>query len=219
MTAMFRVSRITIRHALQDLQNEGLIYRLHGKGTYVSRPRTTQDLTRLQSFGEAMRPLGYETFSKLVSIKQLKPPPAVAERLGLRRNEKACEIKRIRFLNRERVSIDVSYFTTRLGAMLARADLESSDIFVILERDLGLTLHHADLVIGARPADEGQAALLGLVPGAALLYIDRVTMDQAGLPVSCEHLFHRGDAYHFHVRVEREQHAWPTDRPQPKVQR
>lgn len=207
MTTQFSVSRITIRHALQDLQNEGLIYRLHGKGTYVARPKATQDLTRLQSFGEAMRPLGYETFSKLISIKQVKPPPAVAERMGLRRSEKACEIKRVRFLNREPVSLDVSYFTTRLGAMLARADLESTDIFVVLERDLGMMLHHADLVIGARLADDALAAHLGLMPGAALLYIDRVTTDQAGRPVSCEHLFHRGDAYHFHVRVEREQHA------------
>lgn len=207
MTAMFSVSRITIRHALHDLQNEGIIYRLHGKGTYVSRPRATQDLTRLQSFGEAMRPLGYETYSRLVSVKELQAPPAVTERLGARGSDKLCEIKRIRFLNREPVSLDISYFKLGLGRRLAEEDLESRDIFVILERDFGLLLRHADLVIGARLADDVQADLLGLAPGAALLYIDRATTDETGKAVSCEHLFHRADAYHFHVRVDREQHA------------
>lgn len=209
MTALFAVSRITIRHALHDLQNEGLIYRVHGKGTYVSRPRATQDLTRLQSFGEAMRPLGYETFSRLLSVRELLPPPSVGERLGARRGEKVCEIKRLRFLNREPVSLDVSYFTLDLGRRLAREDLAWRDIFVILEKDLGQQLRQADLVIGARLCDDIQAPLLGIAPGAALLYIDRLTTDAHGTAVACEHLFHRGDAYHFHVRVERE-HGSPA---------
>ncbi len=204
MTAAFGVSRITVRQALNDLQNEGLIYRLHGKGTFVSRPRAVQDLARLQSFGEAMRPLGYETYSRLVSVREVRPPAAVAERLGTARGSKVCEIKRVRFLNREPVSLDVSYFELELGRRLAAEDLQARDIFVILEHDLGVPLGHADLVIGSRLADETQARLLGTTAGTALLVIDRMTRGREGEPIACEHLFHRGDAYHFHVRIERQ---------------
>lgn len=204
MTALFEVSRITVRQALNDLQNEGLIYRVHGKGTYVSRPRATQDLARLQSFGEAMRPLGYETCSRLVSVREVKPPGAVGERLATPRGRKVCEIRRVRFLDREPVSLDVSYFELALGRRLAAEDLQARDIFVILEHDFAIALGHADLVIGSRVADETQARLLATEVGAGLLYIDRLTRSRSGEPVACEHLFHRGDAYHFHVRVERQ---------------
>lgn len=210
LTDMFSVSRITVRQALNDLSNEGLIFRVHGKGSFVSRPRATQDLSRLQSFGEAMRPLGYETASKLVSVREIKPPAAVGERLGVAAEDKVCEIRRVRFLNREPVSLDVSFFGLALGQRLAREDLAARDIFVILEKDFGLQLGHADLVVGARLADARQARLLGVIPGSALLYINRLTTDTQGLPLACEHLFHRGDAYHFRVGVNRERQT-PAD--------
>jgi len=204
MTALFAVSRITVRQALQDLQNEGLIYRVHGKGTFVSRPHATQDLMRLQSFGEAMRPLGYETFNKLVSVREMTPPTAVAERMGIKRGVKVCEITRVRFLNQAPVSLDISHFGLPLGRRLAEQDLANRDLFVIIEQDFGLRLGHADIVIGSRLAEEGHARLLGLDPGAALLHVDRLTCDDQGKPLVCEHLFHRGDAYHYRVRVDRD---------------
>src|SRR4030066_407139 len=67
----FRVSRITVRQALSDLQRAGLVFKIHGKGTYVSKPKAFQNIGQLQGFGEAMSRMGYETFSQVVGIKTL----------------------------------------------------------------------------------------------------------------------------------------------------
>ncbi|MCR5883377.1 GntR family transcriptional regulator [Rhizobacter sp. J219] len=204
LTALYDVSRITVRRALHDLENEGLVQRLQGRGTFVRRPQVTQDLARLQSFGEAMRPLGHETSSRVLSVREVKPPQAVAQRLGLTMRTKVSEIRRVRHLNGAPVSLDVSYFATTLGRRLAKEDLASRDIFLILEHDYGLPLGHADLIIGSRLADEALATILGVPPGAAVLHVDRLTTDTEGRPLACEHLFNNGEAYQYHLQVARD---------------
>jgi GntR family transcriptional regulator len=203
MIESFQVSRITVRQALNDLQNEGLIFRIHGKGTFVSKPKAFQDLTRLQGFSEAMRQMGYETFAKVISCKSILPSPLVQERLRLSKRAKVTELKRLRYLNREPISVDVSYFPTSIGTRLSNKDLASRDVFAILENDLGIALGHADLQIGSALAEENYGQLLGLDEGAPVLTIERTTHDQKGQPIDFEHLYYRGDAFQYKLRVDR----------------
>ena len=93
LTRSFEVSRITVRQALGDLQKEGLIFKIHGKGTYVSQPKAFQNLGKLQGFGEAMASMGYETFSQVVSFKICSGRQARWRRnWGLDENEMVSEI-------------------------------------------------------------------------------------------------------------------------------
>jgi len=203
MINLFGVSRITVRQALSDLQNEGLIFRIHGKGTFVSRPKAFQDLGRLQGFGEAMRQMGYETYSKVLSLKTVKAEAQVAERLHLAKQARVTEIKRLRFLNREPISLDVTYLPSSIGVRLAKEDLATRDIFVILENDYGMSLGHADLQIGSTLADDILANQLRVEEGSPVLVIERTTHTADGLPVDYEHLYYRGDAFQYKVRVDR----------------
>lgn len=203
MTAAFNVSRITVRQALGDLENEGLIFRLHGKGTFVSKPKAYQDLGRLQGFGEAMRQMGYETYSRVISLRSVTPSAAVREHLGLGKRTGATELRRVRFLNREPISLDVSYLPLAIGHKLAKEDLAARDVFVILENDYGMRLGHADLQIGATLADENLATHLAVQEGSPVLCIERITHSADGTPIDYEHLFYRGDAFQYRVRVDR----------------
>lgn len=203
MMAAFDVSRITVRQALNDLQNEGLIFRMHGKGTFVSKPKAFQDLGRLQGFGEAMRQMGYETFARVVAMRTVTPTAQVQEHLQLPKRAKVTELQRLRFLNREPISLDVTYVPTALGARLAKEDLATRDVFVILENDYGLSLGHADLQIGSTLADEHLAAQLKVEEGSPVLVIERTTHTSDGAPIDYEHLYYRGDAFQYRVRVDR----------------
>src|SRR5882672_2573111 len=135
MMEAFSVSRITIRQALGDLQKEGLVFKVPGKGSFVAKPKAFQNLSRLEGFGEAMGPSGYETFSQVLSMRQVGASDVVARRLQVAAGDAVYEIQRLRYLNREPISVDQSYFPLAIGERLAQEDLPTRDIFVILEND------------------------------------------------------------------------------------
>lgn len=202
MMSSFGVSRITIRQALGDLQKEGLIFKIMGKGSFVAKPKAFQSLSRLQGFGEAMAPAGYETCSRLLSAREIEASAVVAQRFSLKPESTVFEIQRLRYLNREPISVDVSYFPLDIGQRLIQEDLATRDIFVILENDYGLNLTHADLQIEAICADEFLARQLGIAEGAPLLRMERMT--HAGeTPVDFEYLYYRGDAFQYRLRIDR----------------
>jgi GntR family transcriptional regulator len=202
----YSVSRITVRQAIGDLHKEGLVFRIQGKGTYVSKPRATEPLSSLQGFSEAMRQLGYETHSKLLSVLTLNAESSVANALAIAERSPVTEIRRVRYLNREPISLDISYFRPDLGERLNAEDIASRDIFPILENECGLALGHADLSIEATLADENSGPPLGLASGAPVMRIERLTYSEKDLPIEYEHLYYRGDAFRYHVRVDRVAH-------------
>lgn len=202
MMEAFQVSRITIRQALGDLQKEGLIFKVAGKGSFVAKPKAFQNLSKLQGFGEAMTPSGYETFSQVLSKRRVIASEVVAERLQLAKGSPVFEIQRLRYLNREPISVDVSYFPLALGERLAQEDLTTRDVFVILENDLGQQLTHADVQIEAISADESLARHLRIDEASPLLRIERLT--HAGRqPIDFEYLYYRGDAFQYRLRIDR----------------
>jgi GntR family transcriptional regulator len=202
MMETFAVSRITVRQALGDLQKEGLIFKVPGKGSFVAKPKAFQNLSRLQGFGEAMSPSGYETFSQVLSTRRVAASDIVARRLMLKPGAPVFEIQRLRFLNREPISVDLSYFRPDLGERLAQEDLPARDIFLILENDYGLALTHADVQIEAISADEDLARHLRIEEGSPLLRIERLTFADEK-PIDFEFLYYRGDAFQYRLRIDR----------------
>ena len=199
---IFGVSRITVRQALRDLHGDGLVFSVQGKGTFVSRPKVVQDVQHLQGFGEAMNSQGHETSTRVLTIKERKPPRAVADVFAVKKNEKVVEVVRIRYLNREPISVDHSFFPLEIGQRFFARDL-ATDIFPMLENELNLPLDYADLRIEATTADEETGQHLNIKPGAPVLKITRLVFTNNGRPIDFEYLSYRGDAYQYHLRVNR----------------
>ncbi|MCP1455421.1 GntR family transcriptional regulator [Pseudomonas kilonensis] len=202
--ALFRVSRITVRQALGDLQKEGLIFKIHGKGTFVAKPKTFQNVSTLQGLAESMTGRGFEVINRLLGFKFIAADRLVAERLKLTEGEMVAQIKRVRLINREPVSLEITYLPRALGERLEKADLVTRDIFLILENDCALTLGHADLAIDAVLADNDLTQALEVEPGSPIMRIERLTHDASGQPLDFEHLYYRGDAFQYRLRIDRQ---------------
>ncbi|WP_144114145.1 GntR family transcriptional regulator [Paraburkholderia sp. BCC1886] len=212
LCAMFDVSRITVRQALGDLQKEGLLFKLHGKGTFVSKPKAFQNVSSLQGFAEAMSSMGYEIVNRLRSFKFVEAERQVAARLNVEEGTTVTEIHRVRLLNREPVSLELTWLPESVGRRLANADLATRDIFLILENDCGIALGHADVAIDAILADHDIADALRVEEGSPIMRIDRLTHDADGAPLDYEHLYVRGDALQYRLRIDREKSESATSR-------
>ena len=199
----FDVSRITVRQALGDLQKEGLIFKIHGKGTFVAKPKAFQNVSTLQGLGESMTQRGYEVINRLRSFKTVPANAQVAARLQVAEGENVVQIKRARLVNRELVSLEITWLPEHVGKRLEKADLVSRDIFLILENDCALPLGHADLAIDAILADAELAGALEVEEGSPVMRIERLTHTADGAPLDYEHLYYRGDAFQYRLRIDR----------------
>jgi GntR family transcriptional regulator len=204
LCAMFDVSRITVRQALGDLQKEGLVFKLHGKGTFVSKPKAFQNVSALQGFAEAMSSMGYEIVNQLKQIRFIPANAHIAGRLDMPEGAKVAEIHRVRLLNREPVSLEITWVPEALGKRLANADLATRDIFLILENDCAVPLGHADVSIDAILADDEIVAALNVEEGSPVLRIERLTHSADGTPIDYEYLYFRGDAFQYRFRTDRQ---------------
>ena len=196
------VSRITVRQALRDLQAEGLIYSIQGKGTFIAKAKASQDVRYLEGFSEAMSAQGYRTSSRVLSLCEATANEAVAAALELAEGAPVVAVRRIRMLDENPISLDESYFPIEIGRELFRLDV-TGDIFAVLERDLELSLDRGELEIEAALASASLAAHLEIETGAPVLRIQRLTRTADGRPVDFEYLSYRGDAYQYRIAISR----------------
>ncbi|CTQ53311.1 HTH-type transcriptional repressor DasR [Roseibium album] len=199
----FRVSRVTIRLALNVLRDANLIVGHQGKGYFVCTLQAVQDLGRLQGFGELMAPLGVETRSEILSAEIVQAPTAVVSALKLKRGEEVVKIRRVRIAAEETMSVDVSFFPIHIGRALLTLDLPHSDIFTLIETELGVEISFADITMSVVPVEVEIGRLLGVKAGEVAIRTERLTHDVSGMPIDFEYLYVRPDNHQFKIRVPR----------------
>ncbi|MFT6387227.1 MAG: GntR family transcriptional regulator [Cellvibrionaceae bacterium] len=199
----FKVSRITVRQALAELQREGLVFKINGTGTFVSKPKAALDVSKLRGFGEAMSSMGYESFARVLSIKEELAPNDITTKLNLSADSTTTKIQRLRYLNREPISLDITYFAPVLGKIIAAADLERRDILSVLENECGVALENAKVSIESQLCDDYLSRHLQVEAGGPILHIERMLFNTEHQPVLYENLFYRGDVFRYSLDIER----------------
>jgi GntR family transcriptional regulator len=203
LVRQFDASRVTVRQALEALRAEGLIESQHGRGWFLRRVRAVQNLGRLQGFGEMLAPMGVRARSIVLEAAECGATEAVANAFGVPKETTVMRIARLRIAGAKVMSYDLSYFPLDIGKRLQREDLARHDIFVLLERALGIRLGFADVTIEVAPAEEDPASRLNIAAGTPIFKLTRLTHDSRGMPIDFEYVYGLPEAHQFTVRVPR----------------
>jgi GntR family transcriptional regulator len=195
----FKISRTTVRQAIGELENDGVLIRKHGVGTFVARPHIEKRATKLTGFTQDMRSRGLKP-SSTVLHKQLIPAPAdVASWLNVPVNEPVVMIKRLRLADDEPMGIDTVYYPHAKYGGLLDEDLENSSLYELLAEKYNTLPTRSELQLSAGECSVEDARDLGIRRGNPVLQLVRTTFDQNNEPFEQVYALLRGDRYIFYV--------------------
>jgi GntR family transcriptional regulator len=201
LSALFDVSRMTVRQAAQRLVDEGLIYRVPGVGTFVAEPKVHRDIARLRSFTEEMAGRGAVASSRVMVAELRTGTAEELAALHLAPRTKVTHVRRLRLADGKPVAIEDVVLPMSCSAVL-NADLEHGSLHDAL-RALGEIPTSATGTLIAVNAGGEDAKLLEVAPGAALLVEERLILDQDGRPLEKTQTRYAGEEFVFHVTLAR----------------
>ena len=198
LARIYRVSLMTARHALTELEREGLVERRRGAGTYVAWPRI--HFNKLMSFTEQMATRGLRGRSRLLRATTQSGEPEVAARLNLAGDSPLLCLERLRLAADEPFALETCYLSADRFPGLARRPLQRDSLFAILRRDYATVIAHADEEIDATAADSRSADLLQVGPGAPLLRMRQLLYSSKGKAVLYVMGLYRSDRHTLLIR-------------------
>ena len=192
----FDVSRVTVRRALKELADEGLLVRYQGKGTFVSMPKIQRDLKSVTSFHTSCTLMGLTGSARVISSQMTVPGERDMKELQLDADARVVEIRRLCMADGEPVMLEINHFSEEY-AWLLEEDLSASLYGLLAEKKIepDKAIHEISLC----RADDVDARYLDTEKGEALLCVEETIFDQKGRPLhtSLQHI--RADRFTFRI--------------------
>jgi len=200
--ASYEVSRMTIRHSLAELEKEGVIKKIQGKGTFVSSEKIIQPLQILRSFSEDMRDRGLIPSSRILMLETIPASIIVAKKLEIPIGSDVIILKRLRLADNEPMAIETAYLRPSLCLPLLNKLTDSDSLYQLMQDILGIELISAQQSIEVATVNGWEANMLNVVDQALILFTERLTFTKGATPVEYVTSKYRGDRYKFYINLQ-----------------
>jgi GntR family transcriptional regulator len=192
------ISRPTMRAAIKQLVDKGLLVRRRGIGTIVA-PRPVRRAVALTSLYDDLAEAGREPRTRVLAFEEVPCPPEIGEHLGLEPGTPVLRFDRLRLAGSDPIALMHNVVPADLLEIM-KEDLEQTGLYELFRKSR-ITPHIATQQIGARKAGAEEAELLEIEPGDPVLTMTRITYDTNGRPI--EYGWHRypAESYWFEMML------------------
>jgi GntR family transcriptional regulator len=198
----YQISRMTVRQAFTQLVNNGYLFRLQGKGTFVAERKIEQPLQGLTSFTEDMKARGFEPGSQLIHFEIIPATRQIAGQLLIAEFGPVYEIKRIRLADGDPMALETNYISANLVKGLTDQIVNKS-LYAHIEEQLELRIDSASQIIESSIASQSEANYLKISTGSPVMLIQRNTFLKDHTPVEFVKSVYRADRYKFIIQMKR----------------
>lgn len=199
---IFDISRTTIRQAITELVQEGWLYRVKGKGTFVSRPKIEHNfIQKLESFNDEMQRIGMVPSTEVIKLEVIKANSLVAKGLGIKEKEKVIYLFRKRMADGEPIVTIRTYLPFSLCSFVLNHNLEEERLYTILSSKTETTVHYVKRCVEAVEADKEDALFLNIKQGKPIQLFESTGYNVYGEIIEYSLARYRGDRSRFEVTV------------------
>lgn len=202
MSEQFDISRTTVRQAVTELVQEGWLYRIKSKGTFIARQKIKQDfLQRLETFREQMKRIGLEPSTEVLDFKVTKASHEVAENLQIEEGDQVIYLFRRRFGDGEPVVTVETYLPFAKCAFLENEDFEKVSLYDSLSSREETRIFSARRLVEAVEANNSDVQYLHVRKGSPIQLVHTVSVNRADVALEYSIARYRGDASSFQLYV------------------
>jgi DNA-binding GntR family transcriptional regulator len=196
------ISRVTLRRALLQLVDDGVLRPSHGRGWYVASDERKDWPNSLESFSETAARMGLVATSVVLRAGTAMATLDEAETLGVAPGALLFHLERVRMLDEVPIAIDSSIVPADLAPGLAEVDFRSESLYTALG-NAGLILANAETTIEAREADAAIAEHLRVGVGKPILVMHQTVLNPADRPLFASTISYVGDRYRLRTSFAR----------------
>lgn len=197
----YEVSRNTVKTALDDLVQDGMLQRVQGKGTFVSKPKIEQSLSGFYSFSRVMKQKGMRPKDLIISIEKKQASPTEAKHLQIEEDEEVIELRRLRCANDEPMILETSHIPVSIVPTLSRDQLETTSLYDYMEREHGIVVSSAKEMFEPVLIRDYESKYLDVEKGFPALLLDRIAYNSGEKPVEFCRSIVRGDRCRFYTEL------------------
>jgi GntR family transcriptional regulator len=199
LCAMFGISRATVRHAIRELVDEGLLTRVQGQGTFVNRDKFDEAFGPSMNFLDQWASVGRPLRLELRRFQFARAPARVAQALGIRADAEVLCIERVRHSARLVISYDYRWIHPDFARTVDREQVERQSLLEILARRV--RLERGENKVEAALAGREGARLLGLDAADPVLIRDLAYYCRDRVPVMAGRSLYRADQVRYAFTV------------------
>jgi GntR family transcriptional regulator len=196
----YGVSRITVKRALVELVNEGLITRRQGKGTFVAAPNLEEDISLAVAVARPVIMHGDKSWHKVLSAEVVLPLPDVSSFLQIEPTDHVIQIERLKMVDDKPLGYERTYVPEGMCPGLnTKIQNGSKLIYELLAQDYGISLVRAKMFIEPTVFGYSEAKLLDGREGMPAMLWQRTTYTTGDRPVEYFRAVVRGDRFKYYL--------------------
>lgn len=198
----FQISRTTVRQAVTELVQEGWLYRVKSKGTFVSLPKINQDfIKKLESFNDQILRSGMEPSTEVLEFKAIPATEVVAKHLEIKENDSVIYLHRKRLADGEPIVTIKTYLPYAECSFVLDHNLEQERLYGILSQSSATTVFRVERIVEAVEAIAEDVNLLNIKKGKPIQHFTSIGYSTFGKPIEYSLARYRGDRNSFEITV------------------